>query len=378
LEDPGKKGLLWAGTDNALYFSPDDGGHWVMLKNNLPPVPVYGLAMQANFNDLVVGTYGRGIYILDDVTPIRQLADLFSNNQDALLPIRKAYRFRDKQGIHAERSFVTGQNAPYGASINFYLKEASKQPVKLLVTDASGKTVKTLEARAGKGLNRLWWDLAYDEAVLPPLRTKPRGKDWVKLDSTGKRNMFIYDLDVGPGLAPPLVLPGVYTVILQTGNQQLKQQVEVLKDPNTSATMQDVAKQHAFGVQLYGSIRRCFELIDTLEQKRALLLAAVSANDKSKPMQQSASRMEEQLWQMESKLFDVYLTGSRQDAFRNPAQILERLLAISKESLQSSADYPPTDQQLAVFAELKAALDNVEKQYSSFLQSAEWKSFNKK
>jgi hypothetical protein len=142
--------------------------------------------------------------------------------------------------------------------------------------------------------------------------------------------------------------------------------------------MQDVVKQHEFGVQLYGSIRRCFELIDTLEQKRALLLATVSANDKSKPMQQSASRMEEQLWQMEAKVFDVYLTGSRQDAFRNPVQILERLLAISKESLQSSADYPPTDQQLAVFAELKMELDNVEKQYSSFLQSAEWKSFNKK
>jgi len=349
-----------------------------MLKNNLPPVPVYGLAMQANFNDLVVGTYGRGIYILDDVTPIRQLADLYASNQDVLLPIRKAYRFRDKQGIHAERSFVTGQNAPYGASINFYLKEASKQPVKLLVTDASGKTVKTLEARGSKGLNRVWWDLAYEEAVLPPLRTKPRGKDWVKLDSTGKRNMFIYDLDVGPGLAPPLVLPGIYTVILQTGDQQLKQKVEVLKDPNTSASMQDVANQHAFGVQLYGSIRRCFELIDSMEQKRAFLLANVSANDKSKSMQQSASRMEEQLWQMESKLFDVYLTGSRQDAFRNPAQILERLLANSKESLQSSADYPPTDQQLAVFAELNAGLDNVEKQYSSFLQSAEWKSFNKK
>jgi photosystem II stability/assembly factor-like uncharacterized protein len=378
LEDPGKKGLLWAGTDNALYFSPDDGGHWVMLKNNLPPVPVYGLAMQANFNDLAVGTYGRGIYILDDVTPVRQLADLYASNKDVLLPIRKAYRFRDKLGIHAEWSFVTGQNAPYGASINFYLNEASKDPVKLLVTDASGKTVKTLEAKAGKGLNRVWWDLAYEDVVLPPLRTKPRGKDWVKLDTTGKRNMFIYDLDVGPGLAPPLVLPGIYTIALQTGDQQLKQQVEVLKDPNTTASMDDVVKQHAFGLQLYGSIRRCLELTDSMEQQRAMLLATIAANDMSKTIHQSASRMEEQLWQMESKVFDVYITGSRQDAFRNPVQILERLLAISKESLQSSADYPPTDQQLAVFAELKAVLDKVEEQYSTFLQSAEWKSFNKK
>jgi photosystem II stability/assembly factor-like uncharacterized protein len=373
LEDPGKKGLLWAGTDNALYFSPDDGAHWMALKNNLPPVPVYGLAMQENFNDLVIGTYGRGIYILDDVTPLRQLADVFKADQDVLLPIRKAYRFRDKQGIHAERNFVSGQNAPYGASINFYLKEAQKEPVKLVLSDASGKPVKTLEAKAGKGLNRIWWDLAYDEVVLPPLRTKPRGKDWVKLDSTGKRSMFIYDLDVGPGLAPPLVLPGMYTITLQSGNQKLTQTVEVLKDPNTASSMEDVQQQHAFGQQLYVSIGRTLQLIDSMEQHRARLLAVTG-----QPKQKTAVAMEEQLWQLESKLFDIYLTGSRQDAFRNPAQILERLLAISKESIQSSADHPPTNQQLAVYAELKGALDNVEMQYNTFLQSAEWKSFNKK
>jgi hypothetical protein len=110
-----------------------------------------------------------------------------------------------------------------------------------------------------------------------------------------------------------------------------------------------------------------------MEQQRARLLAAVGT-----PAQQAVVAMEEHLWQLESNLFDIYLTGSRQDAFRNPAKILERLLAISKESIQSSADHPPTDQQLAVYAELKADLDKVDKQYNAFLQSAAWKSFNKK
>jgi photosystem II stability/assembly factor-like uncharacterized protein len=70
-EDPGQRGLLFAGTDNALYFSPNDGGHWIRLRGDLPPAPVFGIAIQPRFRDLVLGTYGRGFYILDDITPLR-------------------------------------------------------------------------------------------------------------------------------------------------------------------------------------------------------------------------------------------------------------------------------------------------------------------
>lgn len=359
-EDPAKKGLLWAGTDNALYFSPDDGINWIHIKNNLPPAPIYGIAIQQNFNDLVLATYGRGFYILDDITPFRQLSSSIQQSPVHLFNIRKAYRFRDKNGIHDESSFVTGQNPPYGASINYYLKEKLKDSVKLVVKDDKGNIIQHIEATDTSGINRVWWDLSYDAVKLTPLKTKPRGKDWVKLDSTGKRNMFIYDLDIGPGLIPPLALPGTYTVELSIGIEKWSQKVQVLKDPNTKTTMADAMKQHAFAMQLYNSVKSVLQMIEEIENNRVVLLNITGAN------QEKAMALEEELWQIESKLFDSYQTGSRMDSFRNPVQLLERFLSISKESQVASGDYPPTDQQLQVFkklasklAELKAKFEKI-------------------
>src|SRR6185312_15939164 len=79
-EDPVRKGLLYAGTENALYVSFDDGDHWQPLQNNLPHAPVHWLTVQEHFKDLVVGTYGRGFWILDDITPIEQFTDQIKNS----------------------------------------------------------------------------------------------------------------------------------------------------------------------------------------------------------------------------------------------------------------------------------------------------------
>jgi len=93
-EDPHRKGLLFAGTENALYMSLDDGGRWEPLQSKLPHAPVYWLTVQENFHDLVVGTYGRGFYILDDLTPFEQLNDAVRNSPAHAFTPRPAYRFR--------------------------------------------------------------------------------------------------------------------------------------------------------------------------------------------------------------------------------------------------------------------------------------------
>jgi photosystem II stability/assembly factor-like uncharacterized protein len=92
-EDPVKKGLLWAGTDNALYFSADDGNNWNQIKNDLPPSPIYGITIQKNFNDLVLATFGRGFYILDDITLFREFSTQVQQSaafiqKEVLLPVR--------------------------------------------------------------------------------------------------------------------------------------------------------------------------------------------------------------------------------------------------------------------------------------------------
>lgn len=368
-EDPAREGLLWLGTDKSLYFSPDDGRNWIHLKNNLPPVPIYGIEVQRNFNDLVLGTYGRGIYILDDITPIREYTQQVQESEAHLFSVRKAYRFRPIDGIKTDDSFVSGQNPPEGADINYYLKEKSKDSVELLVMNANNELVQKIKGINKPGINRVWWNLRHQDYDFPKLRTKPRGKDWVKLDEKGERNMFIYDLDIGPGMTPPQVPPGVYTIVLKANGKEYRQTVNVLKDPNTKGTEADISNQYGFGMKLYSSTSTTLQLIDEMERMRAKLLA--------KQGDKKAALLEDKVFQLEAGLHDVYQTGARMDIFRNPPQVLERLLAMAKEGQISSADAPPTDQQGAVYAETEQKLNDIKVRFENLKKTADVKNLLK-
>jgi hypothetical protein len=201
-----------------------------------------------------------------------------------------------------------------------------------------------------KGYNRVWWDLAHDDIILPPLKTIPDNKDFVKLDKEGNRKMFIYDLDIGPGLEAIRVPPGQYTVILKADNTVQRTSLTVLKDPNIYSNDLDIKAQYVFGMDLNTQINLCLSLIEKLETKRAQLL---------KENTTSSIAQEKVIYNIEKQLFDIHLTGSRMDIFRNPAKLLERMLSIRKESQTYGADFPPTTQQKAVFAALKQQLQKV-------------------
>lgn len=369
IEDPDKKGLLWLGTDNALYFSPDDGGQWIRLKNNLPPVPIYGITIQRNFRDLVLATYGRGIYILDDVTPIREFSAAVQQQEVHLFNLRQAYRFQDRDAMKSERSMVSGQNPPYGADINYYLKSKSVDSVQVLVINKKGETVQTIKGRNRAGINRVYWNLRLQNFEMPRLRTRPRGKDWVALDTAGTRDLFIPDLDIGPGLTPPLAPPGEYTIVLKAHGKELRQTLQVVKDPTTKSSITDIDKQFTQGVQLYNSINATLKLIDDMERRRSALLAMAKDAKQAK----AALALEDKIYKLEAQLFDIHQTGARWDIFRSGAQILERFLAMGKEGIVSSADAPPTDQQLEVYGITQQQLMEVEKAYNLLKQNAEWK-----
>lgn len=354
-EDPGQKGLLFAGTDNGLYVSPNDGDSWMQIKNNLPPAPVYYLAIQQNFKDLAIATYGRGFYILDDISAIRSWARDIAKNKIMLYPVRNAYRFNMKTGIHAEYSMSTGSNPPYGASINYFLPDSVKDAVHLFVLNNLGDTIQHIKGSNEKGINRVWWNLAHDEIELPKLKTIPDNKIFVKLDSNGNRNMFIYDLDIAPGLESPRVPPGTYTVVLKAGDITQKSTLQVMIDPNAKSKQADILAQYQYGKDLYKNIKQCLGIIEKMEIKRSQLLKEATA---------ASLAMEKKILDLEKQLFDAHLTGARMDIFRNPAQILERMLAIGKESMTNGADFPPTTQHQAVFNSLKAKMKEVESEYS--------------
>src|SRR5205823_8851552 len=221
-EDPNKKGLLFAGTGNALYYSLDDGAHWTNLQTGLPHATVSWAVVQKNFHDLVVSTYGRGIYILDDITPLEQMVAGASPQPARLFAPRQAYRFS-----RTPRAFI-----------NYELQVAPKGLVQIDVLDSSGAVVRHLEAPARQGLNRTAWDLHYEGPRLVKLRTSPPENPhvWEEPRFRGQDSRPITHWGMETEQLGPLVVPGRYTVKLTVDGQAFTQPLDVVRDPKTTAS----------------------------------------------------------------------------------------------------------------------------------------------
>ena len=259
-----------------------------------------------------------------------------------------------KAGTHAEYTMASGSNPPYGASINYFLPEDLKEDPSIYILNSHGDTIQHLKGIKEKGINRVWWNLAHEQIELPLLKTKPVNKSFVNLDSTGSRTMFIYDLDIAPGIQAPRIPPGTYVVALKAGNIILKDRLNILKDPNINSSLVDINLQYQHGMELYNSIKHCLSIISDMENKRAVLIKEAS---------RSSLEKEQKIYALESELMDIHQTGARMDIFRNPAKVFERMLSIGKESIANGADFPPTAQQRLVFNKLKDKMTVIEKKY---------------
>ncbi len=186
-EDPVRKGLLYLGTENGIYVSFDDGGRWIPLQTNLPHSPVSWMTVQERFHDLVVATYGRGFWILDDITPLQQLDEKVQSSSAYLFNLRPAYRFLVLEesrlpiymGEENDPPSTAGHNPPYGASINYYLASAPTADVQIEVSDEEGHLIRTVKGAKQAGINRVWWDLKYEPAKPPTSEDQPH---WASRD----------------------------------------------------------------------------------------------------------------------------------------------------------------------------------------------------
>jgi hypothetical protein len=348
-EDPVKRGLLYLGTENALYFSPDDGQRWLPLQSGLPHAPVHWLTIQEHFNDLVVATYGRGFFVLDDITPLRTLTADTLDEAAHLFPLRPAYRFRMITEPMAMPDDPTeGRNPPYGADITFSLKTAPadevREKIKVVVSDASGKTVRTLDAGkdATAGINRVWWDLRMDPTEDLKLRTRPLNVPDFTLDKEGLRKLAT----AGP--LSVLVPPGTYTVKLIAGGVERSAPLTIVKDPNTTGTNEDVASQTTTMVAIRDGMNSAVRTVNAAESVRAQLVAwrTVVGASAPKDVISAADDLEKQIVEVESRLFNTTATGRGQDFLRTPSQLIEKLAHLA--DVVSYADFAPTASQVEV------------------------------
>lgn len=241
-QDPVNPDLLFAGTEFGLYVTLDGGNRWARFKGGLPPVPVRDLDIHPRDHDLIVGTHGRGIYILDDLTPLRALTAETLEANLALLPARDAV-----MAVSGGMSWFTGsdefsgRNPPEAASIFFYQKKRHIfGDLKVEIYDSAGELITTIPAPKVKGLNRADWPMRLPPPKLPPATNL----------------VFVFQ--------GPRVPEGTYTYKLIKGKDAFEGTVNLVADPRSPHSAEDRKLQQETSLELYAALEGLTYVIDTL------------------------------------------------------------------------------------------------------------------
>jgi photosystem II stability/assembly factor-like uncharacterized protein len=371
-EDPAKRGLLYLGTEGGLYVSFNDGESWQTLQNNMPRAPVYGIAVQPHYNDLVIGTYGRGFWIMDDITPLRAVDATILAKDGHLFAPRVTYRLRD-----AEQPFSmfydpsAGHNPTYGAAINYWMKAqsdstvrdsagvklVSKDSVSITISDATG-VVRSMKGPVNAGINRVYWNLRGDLTKQAKIRTSPEYAPWHTVQLEGRNLPTV-------GRVGVLMPPGTYTVKLTMPSGRTEtQQLVVRRDPQSGAANGEITENVALTRRITGDLDEAVTMINALESVRGQLhaLKATIADDSiRKDVASAADSLDVKLRVVERKLFQTRATGRGQDLIRWPMRVAEQLEYLAG-SVQSS-DYAPTEAQRQVAALLRDQLVAIKAEY---------------
>ena len=265
-EDPIRKGLLFAGSERAVYFSLDDGENWQSLRLNMPATSIRDLVIKDD--DLVIGTHGRSFWILDDITPLRQLSSQTINASAILYKPQNTFRVRWNMNSDTPipQEEPSGQNPPDGAIINYYLSEKASA-VSLEILDNKGTLIRKYSNKdtlykipnvniplywirpqdilsADAGSHRFLWDMHYAPLNIPasyPIAA-------------------IY-MNTAPNETSPWVVPGIYTAKLTADGKSYSQSFEIKMDPRVKASTEDLAVIRNLVYLSYDGRKRCMEVL---------------------------------------------------------------------------------------------------------------------
>ena len=354
-EDPKNAEVLYAGTEMGLYVSVTGGNDWFRLGGNLPPVPVHEVLVHKRENDLIVGTHGRGIFILDDASAVQELAAAAAKPAH-LFPMRTATRFATKRNKGSlGNSLFRGPNPAYGAIIRYSLKAKpdSATPVRIEIVDGAGAVVRTLDrVPRDAGINSTSWDLGYDA---PRLR-RP-------IDPDDPNSQFF------GAPSGPRALPGRYVVRLVVGDERMEQPLMVRVDPTSTTTPEALRLQFTIAMELRGLQSLANDTLRALDGRKAELEARKKAAQ-AIPAGGGASVMRaltQELAQVDS-LFDILVKPATVPFWSEGPRISDRIGALLRNV--DSGNFPPTGAQQALAkdlaVELRQALERVQRYLGRF------------
>ena len=358
-EDPKRKGLLYAGSEREAYVSFDDGDHWQSLRLNMPATSIRDLIIKDD--DLIAATHSRGFWILDDVTPLRQITRAVADGGAFLFKPETAIRVRWDMNTDTPLppDEPAGQNPPDGAILDYYLGAVSSGTVTLEVSDGAGKLIRRYSSddpiepvdpnlaiptywirpphplSNAPGMHRFLWDMHYQ-----PMR-----------EGRGGFSMQAIVHDTPPVNGAPWVMPGTYTVKLTSNGQSYTQPMTVKMDPRVKTPMAGLTEQFSLSKKLYDEI---LESSQRLDEARAL-------RKQIEQLKERAATARDALEAFDKKLVEIaggggrgggrFLPPSGPDTISSVQGALSGLLG-----LLQGADVAPTSQAVAAVNDREKAL----------------------
>lgn len=342
--DRKKPGLLYAGTEYGMYISYDDGANWKTFQLNLPVVPITDLTIKNN--DLIVGTQGRSLYVLDDLGVVQQRNNSITGQQLFVFDVNPAFRMpgggrRRGGGFSADGLRNAGMNPPNGVVFNYFLKEVNDS-TKLSVTlmDKNRKTIKSFATNAkenkidiNKGMNQFEWDMNYPEAE--------------KVDGLILWNGFI----TGPKAAP-----GQYYAKFKSSNDSTEVPFTVVADPNYKTSQAEYEEQFNHLITIRDKSSEIMKAIKNIRDVRQQLndFSARAGKDLPKEMKQEIDSIQKQLTAVEEALHQTK-AKSGQDVLNYPIRLDDKLSSIYNASAAGQSGL--SRQSKEAYAELVVQID---------------------
>ena len=287
-EDPKRQGLLYAGTEFGVYVSFDDGDHWQSLQLNLPITSIRDLVIHDN--DLIVATHGRAFWVIDNISPLREITSQTTTAVHLFKPA-KAFRITNDPftGTPVPPDEPQAKNSPDGAYIDYYLPHDT-ETLTITILDPQGKVIRRFSSADKPAPIPTTMPIAPRWLTPPPqLRAQAGMHRWIWDLRFGRGSEITGDSDDdnGPPAPGPFVLPGTYQVKLETGGQSFTQSVTVQMDPRSIATQADLTQQSLWAQKVYAALLQATNTKGAEAIARQLngLLNAIESADRTPPSQ---------------------------------------------------------------------------------------------
>jgi photosystem II stability/assembly factor-like uncharacterized protein len=339
-EDTVSPNMLFLGTEFGLWISLDSGKQWAHYKgNDFPDVAVRDIVVQPRESDLVIATHGRGIWIIDDISPLRKLTPEMLAQEAAFVQGRPTQQRLQASGGWAEgNATFIGQNPVDGAVITYYQKKRHIfGKMKLEIFDSDGKLVDTLPASSRRGLTRVVWSMQLKAPHVPPAATAA--------------------FDAAQG---PRVLPGTYTVKMTRGDQTYTTELKILLDPRATYTMDDRKQEFDASMRVYKLLDDMSYDVARINAVRDELLASAQKLGANDPLGKQLAGLAAQTETMRRKIVATKEGG----AITGEERIREKTTALY--GTIAGWDGRPGDYQVARIDSLAHELDDVAKEFDAF------------